>query len=94
MAKDKKKKGTSRNNAVFRVVGAKVSKQSKGKPKEVGMKLKKVTFHQLRSTHVDCYGQTLADYQQESQGRRGEPRHQACVPEEELGQAERGNGED
>lgn len=40
--KDKHKPGASRNNAVFKVVGAKVSKQAKGRPKGVDIKVKKV----------------------------------------------------
>ena len=40
--KDKHKLGGSRNSAVFKVVGAKVSKAAKGRPKEVAPKLKKV----------------------------------------------------
>jgi hypothetical protein len=41
--KDKHNVGKTRNNPVFKVVGAKVAKQSKGRPKGVDVKLKKVT---------------------------------------------------
>jgi len=40
--KDKHKAGSSRNGAVYKVVGAKVAKTAKGKPKNVDIKLKKV----------------------------------------------------
>jgi len=44
--KDKHKLGKTRNNAVFKVVGAKVSKGAKGKPKGVDVKLKKVIINE------------------------------------------------
>ncbi len=40
--KDKHKLGASRNNAVFKVVGAKVKKAGKGRPKEVSFKLRNI----------------------------------------------------
>ena len=51
--KDKHKLGASRNNAVYKVVGAKVSKGAKGKPREVAPKLKKVGYQVdvMRSVH-------------------------------------------
>ncbi len=42
--KDKHKLGGTRNNPVFKVVGAKVSKAAKGRPKGVDIKLKKVRW--------------------------------------------------
>ena len=48
--KDKHKLGATRNNPVFKVVGAKVKKQSKGRPKEVSLKLKKLANEKAKST--------------------------------------------
>ena len=48
--KDKHKLGSTRNNPVFKVVGAKVKKQGKGRPKEVSLKLKKLANERAKST--------------------------------------------
>ncbi len=54
--RDKHRSGSSRNNPVFKVVGARVGRAAKGRPRGVDVKLKKVTTYHTGSGEVWSWG--------------------------------------
>eukprot|EP00095_Tigriopus_kingsejongensis_P003272 maker-scaffold675_size187964-snap-gene-0.30 protein:Tk03272 transcript:maker-scaffold675_size187964-snap-gene-0.30-mRNA-1 annotation:"MULTISPECIES: hypothetical protein" len=62
-AKDKHKRGKSRNNPVFKVVGGKVAK-AKGKPQPVDIKLKKLGKPHQRHVEVENLDKKFTQLQQ------------------------------